>query len=91
VQGVGCRAAPAKHIVPAATIASCLGVGNRVKRFGYRPHTGLQRGFRALKARKSATLSVETPLCPYSIGYRGAYGSFTSGLHKNSLEIRCVV
>ena len=38
------------------------------------PHRGLRRGFRWLSHRKSVTLSIGTPLCPYPIAYRRAYG-----------------
>ena len=38
------------------------------------PHSGLRRGFRWLSHRKSVTLSIGTPLCPYPIAYRRAYG-----------------
>jgi hypothetical protein len=35
------------------------------------PHSGLRKDFRH---RKSVTLSIGTPLCPYPIAYRRAYG-----------------
>ena len=31
------------------------------------PHRGLRRGFRALSARVSVSISVGTPLCPYGL------------------------
>jgi len=49
------------------------------------PHNVLQRHFRALRARKSVTLSVGTPIFPYGIAYRRAYGSSTTGLLKKKL------
>jgi hypothetical protein len=38
------------------------------------PHSGLRRGFRSIMDRKSVTLSIGTPLCPYPIAYRRDYG-----------------
>jgi len=50
------------------------------------PHsTGLPRHFRPMSGRKSVTLSVGTPPCPYPIAYRRVYRLSTSGLFKKSL------
>jgi len=45
----------------------------------------LRSDFRVEIARKSVTPSNGTPLCPYGIAYRRAYGLSTSGLFKPSL------
>jgi len=47
------------------------------------PHSGFRTNFRHILGRKSVTLSVETPLCPYGIVYRGAYGLSTSESFNN--------
>jgi hypothetical protein len=52
---------------------------------GQVPHSGLRRDFRWLSHRKSVTLSVETPLCPYGIAYRRGCGLSTTGLFKKPL------
>jgi hypothetical protein len=50
------------------------------------PHSGLRKDFRSIIDRKSVTLSIGTPLCPYPISYRRAYGLFTSGLFLKNLR-----
>jgi hypothetical protein len=41
---------------------------------------------RVLSTRKSVLLSVGTPVCPYPIAQRRAYGLFTSGLFLKNLR-----
>ena len=48
------------------------------------------RHFLALSARKFVALSVDTPLCPYGIAYRRAYGLFAYGLFQN-MALKCAV
>ena len=55
---------------PLQVVSFALGSG----RAPDNPHSGLRRGFRWLSHRKSVTLSLGTPLCPYPITYRRAYG-----------------
>ena len=50
--------------------------------FSYERGIPVLRNVRALSAFKSVTSAVGTPLCPYGIAYRRAYGLSTSGLFK---------
>jgi len=50
------------------------------------PHNGLRRDFRQTLGQKSATSSIGTPLCPYGIAYRRAWGSSKSGLSSYTKE-----
>ena len=54
------------------------------------PHSGLRIFFWWLSHRKSVTLSIGTPLCPYPIAYRRAYGlSFRWTVFKNLRSPMC--
>jgi len=63
------------HTPHATIVQKCCFVSSSSKTSGIAyPHSGLRRGFRWLSHRKSVTLSIVTPLCPYPIAYRRAYG-----------------
>jgi hypothetical protein len=54
------------------------------------PHSGLRPGFWPEMGLKSVTLSIGTPLCPYPIAYRRAYGlSFRWTVLKNLRSPLC--
>jgi len=55
--------------------------------FGFRVHTaGYEGTFWSDSDQLSVTLSVGTPIYPYGIAYRRAYGLSTAGLFKKPLS-----